>query len=217
MIFKDFFKKLFSPVIWVNLLLMGLVSVGLVIGLWYFLEDYTHHGESVEVPNVKGMPFHDAEYALKRAGLVAVVTDSSYNRTLPAGTILEQLPVNGKQVKSGREIHLTINTTKTPTLTVPDIADNCSLREAEAKLKAQGFKLGPVEYVPGDKDWVLGVKCRGRHVVAGEQIPIDAPLVLVVGNSAVDEEEGLSEEEWSDSTAIEEVITDTTKPIMDEL
>ncbi len=157
-----------------------------------FLEDYTHHGESIEVPNVKGMPFHDAEYALQRAGLVAVVADSAYNRTLPAGTILEQLPVSGRQVKSGREIQLTINTTQTPTLIVPDIADNCSLR--------QGFKLGPVEYIPGDKDWVLGVKCRGRHVAAGERIPIDAPLVLVVGNTAVEgEEELISDEEWQDS------------------
>lgn len=200
MTFKEFNKKIFSPLIWGNLLAMGLVAVGIVVGLWYFLEDYTHHGESIEVPNVKGMPFHDAEYALQRAGLVAVVADSAYNRTLPAGTILEQLPVSGKQVKSGREIQLTINTTQTPTLTVPDIADNCSLREAEAKLKAQGFKLGPVEYIPGDKDWVLGVKCRGRHVAAGERIPIDAPLVLVVGNTAVEgEEELISDEEWQDS------------------
>ncbi|MDO5488740.1 MAG: PASTA domain-containing protein [Bacteroidaceae bacterium] len=205
MTFKEFRKKIFSPLIWGNFLAMGLVAMGLVIGLWYFMKDYTHHGESIEVPNVKGMPFHDAEYALQRAGLIAVVADSSYNRTLPAGTILEQLPVSGKLVKSGREIQLTINTSETPTLTVPDIADNCSLREAEAKLKAQGFKIGPVEYIPGDKDWVLGVKCRGRHVMAGERIPIDAPLVLVVGNTAVEgEEEILSEEELNDSTAIGE-------------
>lgn len=205
MTFRDFFKKIFSPLIWGNLLLMGLTGIGLVIGLWYFLEDYTHHGESVEVPNVKGMPFHDAEYTLKRAGLVAVVADSSYNRTLPAGTILDQVPANGKQVKTGRQIQLVINTTETPTLTVPDIADNCSLREAEAKLKSQGFKLGPVEYIPGDKDWVLGVKCRGRHVLAGDRIPIDAPLVLVVGNSAVDEGE-----EWGDDSLMtEEIVLDS--------
>ena len=205
MTFKEFFKKIFSPLIGGNLLAMGLVAIGLAIGLWFYMQDYTHHGEQIEVPNVKGMPFHDAEYALQRAGLLAAVVDSSYNRTLPAGTILDQLPASGKIVKSGREIQLTINTTQTPTLTVPDIADNCSLREAEAKLKAQGFKLGPVEYIPGDKDWVLEVKCRGRHVAAGDRIPIDAPLVLVVGNTSVDgEEELISDEEWQDSTATTE-------------
>ena len=33
-----------------------------------------------------------------------------------------------------------------------------------------GFKLGPVELVPGDKDWVIGVKSRGRNVYAGERV-----------------------------------------------
>ena len=141
---KDFFRKLSGPVIWGNLLAMALVMVAIVAGLWFFLEQYTHHGEKVLVPNIKGMLYEDAAYALERVGLVAVVTDSSYNKNLPAGTILEQLPVSGREVKSGREISLTVNTSRTPTLVVPDIADNCSLREAEAKLKAQAGVCWPV-------------------------------------------------------------------------
>lgn len=205
---SNFFRKLFSPVIWGNLLAMALVGLGLVVGLWFFLERYTHHGEKVVVPNVKGMLLEDATYALQEVGLVASVTDSSYNKSLPPGTILEQLPVSGREVKSGREISLTVNTTRTPTLVVPDIADNCSLREAEAKLRAQGFKIGPTEYVPGDKDWVLGVKCRGRNVLAGERVPLDAPLVLVVGNSATgDEDDDLAGEDstWTDDAEETEV------------
>ena len=182
---KDFFRKLSGPVIWGNLLAMALVMVAIVAGLWFFLEQYTHHGEKVLVPNIKGMLYEDAAYALERVGLVAVVTDSSYNKNLPAGTILEQLPVSGREVKSGREISLTVNTSRTPTLVVPDIADNCSLREAEAQLKALGFKIGPIEYVSGDKDWVLALKCKGQNVYAGERVPIDMPVVLVVGTDEV--------------------------------
>ena len=118
--------------------------------------------------------------------------------------MLEQTPVKGSHVKEGREIYLIINSTQTPTLTMPDIADNCSLREAEAKLKALGFKLGPNEYIEGDKDWVLGVKCRGRNVAAGERIPIDAPVSLVVGNSDIDgsmDEDGF--DEWDDSDSLD--------------
>ena len=91
------------------------------------------------------------------------------------------------EVKSGREIYLVVNAASTPTLTLPDIADNSSLREAQAKLRAMGFKLGPVEYVAGDKDWVYGVKSRGRNVYAGERVPIDVPLVLQVGNTSYEE------------------------------
>lgn len=187
-------KRLFSPIVWGNLLAMAVVVVLLFIGVWKGLQLYTHHGEGVPVPSVIGMMESDARYTLGRVGLVAVVVDSAYNKTLPAGSILEQTPGEGSNVKAGREIYLTVNSEDTPTLPLPDIAENSSLRQAEAKLRAMGFKLGPVEYVPGDKDWVYGVKSRGRNVYAGERVPLDVPLVLQVGNSS-DDLSGIVEEE----------------------
>ena len=188
-----------STLLW-NLVAMLLVVIAAIVGAWFWMNKFTHHGESIEVPNVKGMVLSDAEYALTRAQLEAVVADSGYNRKLPAGTVLEQIPASGRQVKSGREVYLTINSGQTPTMALPDIADNCSLREAEARLKAMEFKLGPIEYAPGDKDWVMAVKCRGRKVNAGERISIDDPVTLVVGNNAddsgdFDEDEGWEEDE----------------------
>ena len=95
-----------------------------------------------------------------------------------------------------------------PTMAIPDIADNSSLREAQARLKAMGFKLGPVQYVAGDKDWVYGVKCQGRNVYAGDRVPVDALLVLQVGNSAgdYDEYDGEEEEEAADESAADESL-----------
>lgn len=201
-------RKIFSPFVFWNLFALILATVLVLVGLWYWMAYYTRHGQSVEVPNVKDMLLNDAEYALGRVELEAVVIDSSYNRNLPAGTVLDQLPLSGSRVKAGREIYLTINSRHAPTLAVPDIADNCSIREAEAKLKALGFKLGPVEYVPGDKDWVLGVKCNGRTVNVGERIQSDMPLVLVVGNSDVSGD--LDGDGWEDNENWEdgEVVTD---------
>jgi len=207
---KESIRKIFSPVVFWNLFAMAVAVIVVLVGLWFWMAYYTRHGESVEVPNVKDMLLNDAEYALAHVELEGIVIDSSYNRNLPAGTVLDQLPVSGSRVKAGREIYLTINSRQTPTLSLPDIADNCSLREAEAKLKALGFKLGPIEYIPGDKDWVLGVKCNGRHVAVGERIPIDMPLVLVVGNSDVSDE--TDEEEWEEG----EIVTDTEIQPTDE-
>ena len=197
---KEIRKKLFGPVVWGNLLAMVIVGVALFVGMCMWMSHYTMHGEGVDVPDVKGMTLGDATYALERLELVTVVVDSAYVREQPAGIVLEQKPGSGSRVKSGREIYLTINSRQAPTLAVPDIADNCSLREAEARLKAMGFKLGPIEYAPGDKDWVMAVKCRGRKVNAGERISIDDPVTLVVGNNAddsgdFDEDEGWEEDE----------------------
>lgn len=181
-------SKLTSPLVWGNLLAMFIVVVLLITGAWYFLAAYTYHGESIEVPEVIGHQEGDARYQLERLGLKAQVVDSAYNKEKPAGCILEQTPAPGRKVKNGREIFLTINTERTPTMVLPDIADNSSLREAKAKLTAMGFKLGPVEYVAGDADWVYGVKSGGHNVYAGERVPADVPLVLQVGKSSSNDE-----------------------------
>lgn len=181
---KQFFKKLTAPIVWGNLLAMLLVVILVILGVWKGMAIYTLHGESIEVPRVVGAQESDARYRLDAVGLLAVVVDSAYNKHEPAGCILEQQPAPGRKVKRGREIYLTINTERTPTMVLPDIADNSSLREAEAKLTAMGFKLGPVEYVSGDLNWVYGVKSRGRNVYAGERVPVDVPLVLQVGKDA---------------------------------
>ena len=150
--------------VWINLFAMLLVVIGVFIGLWFSLDNYTMHNIEVTVPNVKGMKLYQAKKAIEQQGLFAVVADSGYNKTFPAGTVLEQIPANDKKVKPGREIYLTINTTRTPTLQLPDIPDNSSLREAQARLKAMGIKLSPCEYVDGEKDWVYGVKYRGKNI-----------------------------------------------------
>ena len=198
-------KKLFSPIIWGNLLVMVLATILLAIGVWVGLGIYTHHGEEVIVPDVQGKLIGDAEYSLAILGLEAVVVDSTYNRAIPSGAIMAQLPKGGSKVKSGREIYLTINSRESPTVSFPDIADNCSLREAQDRLRQLGFRMGPVEEVPGDKDWVYGVKCRGRLVMTGERVPTDAMITLVVGSGEqeeiffdYDDEEEASPEDDSD-------------------
>ena len=181
-------KKIFSPVVWGNLLAMCLFVALVITGFWYGTKVYTRHGEIITVPNVTRIQHEDAVLMLEQFELKAVVSDSGYNRTLAPGSVLMQQPIAGAEVKAGRKIYLTINSTSGPTLTMPDIADNCDVYEAEIRLRTMGFKIGPKEYAEGDKDWVLGVKCRGKEVRAGERVPAEAPIVLVVGNSLTEDE-----------------------------
>lgn len=196
MTMKGFIKKIFSPILWGNFLAMFLVLVTLAFGLWKGMEHYTHHGESIEVPDVKGLSVEQARKTLEAQNLQMYVADSSYNRSQPPGIVLEQTPASGCHVKSGRNIFITINALSSPTMPIPDIADNCSLREAEARLRALGFKMGQHEVVDGEKDWVYGVKSGGRNVYAGVRVPIDIPIVLQVGAGYedFDEEEELGDD-----------------------
>ena len=99
---------------------------------------------------------------LRNHGLVCVVSDSNYVKNKPAGSILELTPSAGQKVKEGRTIYLTINTLDVPLRLVPDVADNSSVRQAQAKILAAGFKLSESELISGEKDWVYGVKYKGR-------------------------------------------------------
>lgn len=181
---SDFFGKLTSKYIWLNLLAMAIVLVLLVVGAKFGIDMYTHHGEAILIPDIRHKSYADAKQILANEGLLIEVTDTGYVRTLPADCILEQSPQPGDQVKSGHVIYVIVNSGNTPTITLPDIIDNSSVREAIAKLTAMGFKVGPPQYIVGEREWVYGATVNGRHVSAGERIPVGAVVVLQVGNGS---------------------------------
>ena len=47
MTIKEFFGKLTSKIIWVNLLAMFLIIVAIAVGIWIGLERYTMHGVEI--------------------------------------------------------------------------------------------------------------------------------------------------------------------------
>ena len=125
---------------------------------------------------------------------------------MPAGAVLEQKPAGGAKVKIGRTIYLTINTGEIPKITIPDIIDNSSFRQAEARLRALGFKLTEPEYIKGEKDWIYGVKYNGKELTSGAKIPREAVLTLCVGDDKLE----------NDSIQTDSLRINADKPIIDE-
>ena len=188
MTLKEFFSFRTNRFFWLNILAMPVVLILLVFATLRWLDSYTHHGEAVVVPDVKHKPLSEAQKILSAQGLQSVVADSTYVKTLPPGCVLEYNPSMNQKVKLGRTIYLTVNTTNVPLVDLPDVADNSSLREAEARLLAAGFKLMPNDTVPGDKDWAYGVKFEGRVLGLKEKVPQGAFLTIVVGDGLVSTE-----------------------------
>lgn len=182
MTFKEFFSFKTNKYFWLNLVAMAAVVALLFFGVLKWLDSYTRHGEAVVVPDVKGMTVTEAEMLFRNRGLVCIVSDSSYVKNKPAGSILDVTPSAGQKVKEGRMIYLTINTLDIPLRSVPDVADNSSVRQAQAKILAAGFKLSEDELMSGEKDWVYGVKYQGRQLELGDKVPVGATLTLLVGN-----------------------------------
>ena len=148
---RDFLGKVFTRMVVLNLLAMMLVVILLCLGALWGLDIYTHHGQAIVVPQLKGMSYEKALHLLESDGLCMVVSDSGYNKKLPANTILAQTPGYGQKVKEGHVIYVTVNSPNSPTFIIPDVIDNSSIREAEAKLNAIGFRLLPPQQVTGEK------------------------------------------------------------------
>ncbi len=189
MTIKEFFSFKGNKFFWTNIIGMVVAAVVVLLIALKGLDIYTRHGEAVEVPDVKGMDVTEAMMMFRNRGLQCEVTDSSYVKNKPAGIILELNPAAGQKVKEGRMIYLTINTLNIPLRAVPDVADNSSVRQAQAKILASGFKLAENQQVSGEKDWVYGVKYNGTVLRPGDKVPLGATLTLMVGNGTAEQQE----------------------------
>ena len=189
---SEFFGKLKSMYFWGNILAMIIVVAGVCWGTSFAIDIYTHHGESVAIPNIKQKSFADAEHILADAGLSVVVSDTGYVKSLPPDCILEQSPAAGSHVKTGHVIYVIVNASRSPEISLPDIIDNSSLREAMAKLTAMGFKLTQPQLVPGATDRVVGVVAGTPQLQAGDKVAVDTAITIQVGNGQLSADDSIN-------------------------
>ena len=203
---KDFFSFKNNKAFWLNLIAMPIVVIAVILGVLHWLDTYTHHGESIIVPNANGLPWKEVANDFNKKNLKVEIVDSNYVKGIAPGAVLEQRPAAGAKVKKGRTIYLTINSGEMPKVTIPDIIDNSSFRQAEARLRALGFKLTEPEYIEGEKDWIYGVKYNGKELTSGEKVPREAVLTLCVGDDKLE----------GDSIQTDSLRLNAEKPIVDE-
>ena len=173
-----------------NTILLVICSViGIVLIAFFGLGYYTRHGSGIPVPKLKGLPIDRAMAALKEQGFNYKI-DSVYVADQEPGTIVEQDPDAGTNVKEGRTIYLTMITQLAPNVALPDIITEQSIyREAVATLSNYGLKVGDTTYKSDiARDRVLEVRFNGQVIKPGAKLPKGSRLSLVLGNG-----EGASE------------------------
>lgn len=184
----------------INLAAMAAVVVAAVFITFRWIDSYTEHGVAIVVPDITGMQEEEAVGVLAQHHLVGVVDEHTYVKGIPVGEIINQRPIGNAKVKRGRKIYLTVSSGNQPMIAVPDIADNSSLRQAESRLRAAGFKLAPNDTIEGELDWVYGVRYKGRELQGEELVPEGAELTLVIGGGNQEDADTLGvvsvEEGW---------------------
>ena len=160
-----------------------LVVIVVVLIAFYSLGYYTRHGSGIFVPRVMNMPIDRALNVLKDQGF-GVSIDSVYVLDQAPGTVIEQDPDAGTNVKEGRMIYLKIVKNQAPPVALPDIIDAPYI-SAEATLSNYGLKIGDTTYKADiARNHVLEVKFAGQTIQAGTKIPKGSKVDLVLGDGS---------------------------------
>lgn len=178
---KRFFVYLTHQPFWVNLL--AALTLIFLIGFLFLqsLSWFTHHGEYLKVPEVKGQNVDNAIRLLEARGFDVIIQDSVFFDTIPRYTVIKQLPEPNATVKVNRTVFLTINRQTPPPITIPKL-EGLSFRFAFDLLRRNNLRLGDTIYRPDFmKGSVLEQQYNGSRVTAGTKVPWGAKITLIIG------------------------------------
>ncbi len=181
--------------VWINLLLVAAVSFGLFWGTIKFLDHWTNHGQTTEMPNVVDLDFNKARDILESKGF-DILIDSIYNTQVKHGQVIDQKPVEGEIVKYGRTVYLKINSFYPQMKPVDADLVHLSSLEAKKKLEAYGFTRIVIDTIPGENDdEVVEIKYNGKKLAKGDSTPITAEVRMVVVKADIFALDSMSVEE----------------------
>lgn len=154
-----------------------------VVALWLlgvvFLGIWTNHGDTVIVPQVKGLQVDIAKNALQNGGF-EVVLDSLYDSNSRPGMVVDQSPRENSKVKEGRTIYLRYICYNPKKIQIPQY-QGLSERSVAATLAALGIRTITPKYITGNPDEVLGIRYNGLLLHPGDEVPVGASLIIEVG------------------------------------
>jgi len=171
----------------IHLLIAFALGVAFVLSFFYlYLPSTTNHGENVLVPDLKGNQLSVAQKLLEDKNLTVFVYDSTYMDGQLPGTILNQTPAAGTEVKEGRAIYVTIVTSITPQVKMPQLISS-SVKQAEMVLKSYGLKLGVISFQPNvNENAVLKQMINKLVINPGQMVAKGSIVDLVVGTGLSD-------------------------------
>jgi beta-lactam-binding protein with PASTA domain len=185
---KDFFDFLKSKLFFKHL---AIAIISLIIVLWgliKFLNVYTHHGETAEVPDFKGKMMSELDNFIKEKNVRYTIIDSIYDPSQKAGIVIKQDPEAKTFVKHNRIIYLYVTSTQAPQILMPKLVDR-SERQAIFMIESYGLKIGIVKEIAGDcKGCVLQQLYNGKEIEVGDAIKKGSKIDLDIGKRESDYE-----------------------------
>lgn len=188
---KGIFQFLKSRTFFIHFTIYAVV-LGLLLWLILsWLDSYTSHGKSIQVPDFNGVKVADLDKVVSGKNLQYLIIDSVYDAKMAKGAVIRQEPEANAEVKEGRTIYLYVTSSQPPSVQMPKLIDR-SLRQAVTMINTYGFKLGTISYVPDQcANCILDQLVKGKKIQPGATVPKGTVISLVVGQGLGNEEVGV--------------------------
>jgi serine/threonine protein kinase len=159
------------------LVLMG-IGGGMAYGAYYYW--VSESPKEVVVPKYIGLDQEKAKAVLASKGLYIKVVRESYDPKVPAGTVLQGEPEEGRTVRSKREVSVTVSAGRSP-IKMVDFS-RLTLNQARQIIVKHGLRLGSVvqQYHPTIPDTFI---C-GQYPDPGSPLRRSEPITLIVSRGA---------------------------------
>jgi beta-lactam-binding protein with PASTA domain len=180
------FKFITHRPLWTNILVGIIIAVILFFIFIFSLNWFTHHNQSMTVPQVIGKSFVAAKELLEKEGFEVEIQDSIYVDTTKPMQVLKQVPEPDEQVKVNRTVYLTINRSVPPMVEMPNLV-GYSYRSAEMALKNSNLRVGDTSFKADfAKNAVLEQHYNGSVISVGTKIRMGSKISLVLGDGVGD-------------------------------
>lgn len=185
---KQFFRNLWQFLKSRRFLIhLGISVVAAFILFWVvfkWLDIFTHHGQTVTVPDFANLQIHQLDDFVKGKDVEYSIVDSIYDPAKPKGVVLRQEPDAGSAVKSGRTIYLYTSSVLPPKISMPNL-EGMSLRAAIATLQSRGLTVkGGKPHQTPDKSCngcIVKVEFNGKRIEPKTMIDKGSAIDIYVG------------------------------------
>jgi len=178
---KDFILFLKSKRFHIHFIISILFGVFVLWASFRYLDIYTHHGETIAVPDFSNVKTEDLDKFITGKDLKYEVIDSVYDVETGPGLVLKQDPEKNSLVKQNRTIYLTVSSKMPPLVKMPNLVD-ASMRQALTLIEMCGLKAGKRNYRPDPcLNCVLAQTIKGKKIEAGTMVPKGSVIDLLLG------------------------------------
>ncbi len=176
-------QRIKSHKFWLNIGIFVLAVFLIIFIISIFLRIYTHHGESLTVPDFKGRTVAEVQQICEDKMLRFEIKDSVFSPGVPKLTVVEQNPKAGEKVKEYRRIYIILNTDKAPNVPMPNL-EYSPRRQAEKILESVGLKAGTnPEYTHNIAlNAVIQTKYKGKLIMPGTPVEKGSTIDFVLGD-----------------------------------